>query len=108
LRTDLYVPQQSVTPDATADRRNFAQFKGLPDEAVARPDWHRPCVTRGAASYARSEIMQTFYALSSPQLVIAWMGAILIGAGIPAVAALVRSAGRTRRPAPVRRHPRTA
>jgi len=51
--------------------------------------------------------MQTLYALSSPQLVIVWMSAILIGAGIPAVAAMIRS-GRTRQPAPAYRRSRTA
>ena len=40
--------------------------------------------------------MDALYALSSPHLVIAWMSAILLGAGLSAGAAVLRSAGRVR------------
>jgi len=40
--------------------------------------------------------MDALYALSAPHLVIAWMSAILLGAGLSAAAAALRSAGRMR------------
>jgi len=40
--------------------------------------------------------MDAFYALSAPHLVIAWMSAILLGAGLSAATAVLRSAGRMR------------
>ncbi len=40
--------------------------------------------------------MDALYAIVSPALVVAWMGAIMLGAAIPALAALLRSAAARR------------
>jgi hypothetical protein len=55
--------------------------------------------------------MHGLYAIASPELVISWMSAIMLGAAIPALAALLRSAATRRHvtaPAYGRRHARTA
>jgi len=44
--------------------------------------------------------MHEIYAIASPELVVVWMGAIILGAAIPAVTSLVRTVA-VRRQGPI-------